>query len=74
LRAGDSVRVVLTPGSDGQGGFREAVQPLMVKSVDPIGEASGKTVVTVLGPIETAVSIASSGPVHLTIVDRGGAE
>lgn len=74
IRPGDSVRVVLTPGSDGQGGFREMGQPLTVKSVDPIGETSGKTVVTVIGPSESAVSIASSGSIHLTIVGRGAAE
>lgn len=74
LRPGDVVRVVLTPGSDGQGGVREVNQPLTVKSVDATSEVSGKTVVTVLGPADTAIGIASSGPIHLTIVERGDAK
>lgn len=70
LRPGDSVRVVLSPGPDGQGGFREIGRTLTVRAVDDQSENSGKTVVTVVGPLEAAINLASSGPVRLTIVGR----
>lgn len=72
LRPGDVVRVVLTPGSDGQGEFREINEALTVSSVDQVDDSSGKTVVTVRGSAGNALNIASSGPVHLTVIDRVG--
>lgn len=72
LRSGDMVRLVLTPGADGQGGVREVDETLMVMAVDETDEPTGMRVVTVRGPIDTAIAVASSGPVHLTIVERAG--
>lgn len=72
LVSGDIVRAVLTPGSDGQGGFREIGESLTVTSVERTDEPSGKTVITVRGRSETAVDLASSGPIHLTIIERAG--
>ena len=74
LSEGDTVRVVVTPSVSADGDARELNAPLVVKSIDVIGEFAGRYTATLLGSRDVATAIATSGPVHLTIVKKVGAK
>ena len=74
LAEGDVVRVVVTPSLGDSAEARELVPTVTVTSIEAIGEFTGRYAATLLGAREVATAIATSGPVHLTIVKKGVAK
>jgi hypothetical protein len=69
LAPGNTVRVVLTPSTDGFGGSVHTLQEIVVvNDISPMSDTQQHTVVTLRGTATLAEEIASSGPVHLSIV------
>jgi hypothetical protein len=68
LLVGDTVRVVVTPSSDGSGSVRSLKELTVVQSVMPPADMGTQFVVTVRAPEILATAIAASGPLHLSIV------
>lgn len=69
LVAGDTVRVVVTPGNDGNGNVRSLKEITVVQSVTPPADMGTQFIVTVRAPESIATAIAASGPLHLSIVN-----
>ena len=74
LDEGDTVRVIVTPAMSDSAEARELATTVQVKSIEAIGEFTGRYAATLLGAREVATAIATSGPVHLTIVKKGDAQ
>lgn len=74
LAEGDIVRVVVTPSLSDSAEARELAPTVQVTAIEAIGEFTGRFAVTLLGAREVATAIATSGPVHLTIVKKGVAK
>lgn len=74
LAEGDTVRVIVTPAMSDATEARELVPTVQVTSIEAIGEFTGRYAATLLGAREVATAIATSGPVHLTIVKKGDAQ
>lgn len=74
LAKGDVVRVVVTPSLSDSAEARELAPTVTVTSIEAIGEFTGRYAATLLGAREVATAIATSGPVHLTIVKKGAAK
>lgn len=74
LAEGDIVRVVVTPSMSDNAEARELVPTVRVTSIEAIGEFSGRYAATLLGAREVATAIATSGPVHLSIVKKAVAQ
>jgi hypothetical protein len=72
LVAGDTVRVVVTPGNDGNGNVRSLKEITVVQSVTPPADMGTQFIVTVRAPESIATAIAASGPLHLSIVNGAG--
>lgn len=68
IKAGNSVRAVVTPSSDGTGSVKMLRDILLVQSVDAPSDIGTSHVVTVRAPEDVAVSLAASGPVHLVVI------
>lgn len=69
LAPGNNVRVVLTPSADGFGGSVHTLREIVVvNDIAPPSDTQQHTVVTLRGTATLAEEIASSGPVHLSIV------
>lgn len=69
LVPGNTVRVVLTPNTDGLGGSVHTLgEIVVVHDIAPPSDVQQRTVVTLRGTATLAEEIASSGPVHLSIV------
>lgn len=71
MKTGDVVRAVVTPPVNGTGDARDLEARLTVMSVDSSSDIGGKTIVTLSGPQSITTEIASSGPIHLAIVEVG---
>lgn len=71
---GDVVRVIVTPAMSDTTEARELVPTVRVRSIEAIGEFSGRYAATLLGAREVATAIATSGPIHLAIVKKGSAQ
>lgn len=71
MKVGDVVRAVTTPGIAGDGVARELEGRMTVMSIDSSTDIGGDTIVTLSGPQAATTEIASSGPIHLTIVEVG---
>jgi hypothetical protein len=69
IKAGDSIRAVVTPSSDGSGTVRILRDVLFVQAVDAPTDIGTSHVVTVRAPEEVAVAIAASGPIHLAVIE-----
>lgn len=75
LTPGDLVAIVTTPSvSDLEGTVSLLEQTAVVFAVSPSDDFNTKTVVTLRTMQEVAESVASSGPVHLSILKVGGAQ
>lgn len=74
LTEGDIVRVVVTPPMSDGAEARELVPTVRVTSIEAIGEFTGRYAATLLGAREVATAIATSGPVHLSIVKKAVAQ
>ena len=68
LAPGDTVRVVVTPGSDGSGTVRSLKEITVVQSVTAPTDMNNQFVITMRSEESIATAIAASGPVHLAIV------
>ena len=68
IKAGNSVRAVVTPSSDGTGSVKMLRDVLLVQSVDAPSDIGTSYVVTVRAPEDVAVSLAASGPIHLVVI------
>ena len=69
-----AVRVAAGRGLRRQTEARELVPTVRVRSIEAIGEFSGRYAATLLGAREVATAIATSGPIHLAIVKKGSAQ
>jgi hypothetical protein len=74
LAEGDIVRVIVTPAMSDATEARELASTVRVTSIEAIGEFTGRFAATLLGAREVATAIATSGPVHLSIVKKGEAQ
>jgi hypothetical protein len=68
IKAGNSVRAVVTPSSDGTGAVKMLRDVLLVQSVATPTDIGTSHVVTVRAPEAVAVSLAASGPIHLVVI------
>jgi hypothetical protein len=68
IKAGNSVRAVVTPSSDGTGAVKMLRDVLLVQSVTTPTDIGTSHVVTVRAPEAVAVSLAASGPIHLVVI------
>lgn len=69
LRTGDVVRVIVSPNSDGEGAVRSLSERVVVYDVVSSDSGLGNHVITLRAPENVAVDLASSGPVHLAVVE-----
>lgn len=68
VEAGDLVRIVVSPNSDGTGSTRGLVEETIVDSMSGPSDIGGRYVMTIRGPETVAVAIAASGPLHVAII------
>ncbi len=69
LSVGNAVRIVVTPATDGSGGSVKILpEVVVVHDITLVSDVQQNTVVTLRGSVSLAEQIASSGPVHLSIV------
>jgi hypothetical protein len=71
LTAGDVVRVIVTPNSNGVGEVHGLADTTIVHSVSPASDIGSQFVVTLRAPATAATALAASGPIHLAIIGVG---
>lgn len=68
IAAGDVIRMVVTPGTDGSGTTRFLDETVVVVDIEETSDLSSDVVLTVRGRQEILESLSASGPVHVALV------
>lgn len=68
LTVGDSVRIAVTPGIDGDGETRLIPGDVLVVDISPSGDGGSESVITVQAPDSVLVEVAGSGELHVAKV------
>lgn len=69
LAVGDTVRIVVTPGINGDGETRLLTEEVVVTELSKANDVGAESVITVRAPQSIFVDIAASGPIHVAKVN-----
>lgn len=73
ITRGDTIRIVVTPGPDGNGDISIMDEEVVVFDIGEMSDMSGDIVLTVRGSETVLRSIAASGPIHVARINATGA-